>query len=263
MAAEEPSSKNRQARVKIGRLSPTSHLAVAGVVPLSSVDWPNKLCATVFLQGCPWRCPYCQNYEILDSKAPGRVSWDYVQALLERRRGLLDGVVFSGGEALRQEALPAAMAQVRELGFEVGLHSAGAYPRRFAEVLEYTDWVGLDIKALPEDYRAAAGCDAGAKAYECLDLLLAAAAERGTAYEVRTTVYPHGPAAERFEELVAELRRRGVEHFALQEARTAGTDPLFEQMAQRWNRDAWRSRFAELESVARAAGFTSVEIRLA
>ncbi len=236
-------------------------LAVAGFVPLSTVDWPDKLVATVFLQGCPWRCPYCQNHEILDPRAPGRVPWGHVTALLERRVGLLDGVVFSGGEALRQEALAAAMGQARALGFELGLHTGGAYPRRFAEVLPLLDWVGLDIKALPEDYRAAAGHDAGAKAYESLDLLLAEAAGRALDYEVRTTVYPHSPAAERFEDLLAALRSRGVRSFALQEARVTGTDEVFQAMAERWDARAWRERFRELASAARSAGFDRVEIR--
>ncbi len=261
-------------------------LAIAGFVPLSTVDWPGRLAATVFLQGCPWRCPYCQNHEILDPRAPGRVPWDHVRAFLRRRRGLLDAVVFSGGEATRQAGLAAAMAEARELGFEVGLHTGGAYPRRFAGLLPLVDWVGLDIKALPGDYRAAAGADAGAKAWECLDLLLAEADRRGgragenardahenagenacvvglrpLGYEIRTTVHPGSPAAESLGGLVEELRARGVERFALQEARMAGTDEVFRAMARRWDGASWRRRWGELCAVARDAGFASVEIR--
>ena len=102
-----------------------SDLQIAGLTPMSSVDWPGKFVATVFAQGCPWACPYCHNQAIIDPKIPGVVSWESVEELLGRRRGLLDGVVFSGGEATRQLAVLPAMQRVRELGFEVGLHTAG------------------------------------------------------------------------------------------------------------------------------------------
>ena len=96
-----------------------SDLQIAGLTPMSSVDWPGKFVATVFAQGCPWACPYCHNQAIIDPKIPGVVSWESVEELLGRRRGLLDGVVFSGGEATRQLAVLPAMQRVRELGFEI------------------------------------------------------------------------------------------------------------------------------------------------
>src|SRR5699024_7544222 len=69
-------------------------LQIAGLVPLSSIDWPGQLVATVFCQGCPWRCTYCHNTAILDPRTPGAVSWTQLEQLLARRHGLLDGVVF-------------------------------------------------------------------------------------------------------------------------------------------------------------------------
>ena len=77
---------------------------------MSTVDWPGKFAASLFLQGCPWVCPYCHNSAIIDPRIPGVVAWSALEDLLARRRGLLDGVVFSGGEATRQIALGAAMA---------------------------------------------------------------------------------------------------------------------------------------------------------
>ncbi len=285
-------------------------LAIAGLVPLSSVDWPDHLVATVFCQGCPWRCPYCQNAAILDPRTPGILPWPDVEELLVRRRGLLDGVVFTGGEALRQAAIVPAMERVRELGLGVGLHTAGAYPHRLAEVLELVDWVGLDIKAEPGDYREAAGFAAGMKAWDSLELVLAEARARGGsaastaaddvgaarvtggvdagaaglagpaaadvgigaidntaarlrpfAYEIRLTVFPGAPAERNFSSFLARLRAVGVEHFALQEARTQGTDEIFQAMAERWDKARWRSRFEEMAGQARTAGFTTVEVR--
>ena len=82
-------------------------LQIAGLVPMSTVDWPGRFAASLFLQGCPWACPYCHNSAIIDPRIPGVVAWGALEDLLARRRGLLDGVVFSGGEATRQIALGA------------------------------------------------------------------------------------------------------------------------------------------------------------
>ena len=122
-------------------------LAIAGLVPLSTCDWPGKLVATVFLQGCPWQCTYCHNPDLISPRTPGQVPFERVRELLAKRRGLLDGVVFSGGEPTRQRALGSAMREVRELGFGVGLHTGGSYPARLREVIGLVDWVGIDIKA--------------------------------------------------------------------------------------------------------------------
>lgn len=206
----------------VARRTVQQTLAIAGLTRLSTCDWPGHLAATVFLQGCPWRCTYCHNPDILDPTTPGQVPWQQVRDLLVRRQGMLDGLVFSGGEPTRQEGLGAAMLEVRDLGFGVGLHTAGAYPRRLAEVLPHLDWVGLDVKALPSGYTAVTGVKASAvKAYESLRLVL----DSGVDHEVRVTVDPTLHSAEHVETLVRRLREAGVARIALQQARPLGARP--------------------------------------
>lgn len=197
----------------VGRRS----LPIAGLTPLSSCDWPGRLVATVFLQGCPWRCRYCHNPELLAFTAPAdAVAWDKVTALLARRHGLLDGVVFSGGEPTAHAGLADAMTAVRELGFGVGLHTGGAYPRRLAEVVDLADWIGLDIKGSAAEYPQVTGItSAGAKAAESLEIVLAS----GVAHEVRITVDPRLHTDAGIRTLVADLHRRGVTDIALQRVR--------------------------------------------
>ena len=143
---------------------PADDLVIAGLVPMSTVDWPDHLTATVFLQGCPWNCFYCHNQALIPARTPGQVAWEEVRALLRRRRGLLDGVALTGGEALRQDALADAAREVIDMGFQVGLHTAGPYPRRLRDMIGagLVDWVGLDIKALPEHYGQVVGREGAA-----------------------------------------------------------------------------------------------------
>src|SRR5215831_3439565 len=105
-------------------------LRVGGLIPLSASDWPGYLSAVVFCQGCPWRCGYCHNPHLLPARGSGGIAWSDVLAFLQRRAGLLDAVVFSGGEPLAQATLANAMRGVRRLGFRIGLHTGGAYPAR-------------------------------------------------------------------------------------------------------------------------------------
>jgi pyruvate formate lyase activating enzyme len=70
-----------------------SEPCIGGMVPFSSVDWPHRLATALFLAGCPWRCHYCHNPHL--QTRTGCYSWSKLLEWLGRRRGLLEGVVFS------------------------------------------------------------------------------------------------------------------------------------------------------------------------
>ncbi|MCE1173288.1 MAG: anaerobic ribonucleoside-triphosphate reductase activating protein, partial [Propionibacteriales bacterium] len=160
-------------------------LAIAGLARLSVCDWPGRLVATVFTQGCPWRCTYCHNPDLIDPRSAGAVPWSHVRAHLLARTGLLDGVVFSGGEPTLQRGLGSAVDQVRELGFAVGLHTSGVRPAALAALLPRLDWVGLDIKGRVDEYPSITG---SAASWRQAQRSLAAVLAAGVDYEVRVTV---------------------------------------------------------------------------
>lgn len=162
-------------------------LKVGGLTPCTTIDYPDHLAAVVFCQGCPWRCGYCHNRGLLDETAAGALSWQDVLAFLDRRRGLLDAVVFSGGEPTMHGQLPAAVAAVRRLGFRVGLHTAGPYPDRLAGLLPHLDWVGMDIKAPFAEYDAVTGIAGSGEAARQSARLLR---ESGVTHQFRTTLDP-------------------------------------------------------------------------
>lgn len=194
-------------------------LRIGGLTPLTTLDFPGRLAAVVFCQGCPWRCGYCHNPELLDAAAPPAVPWAQALAFLEGRRGLLDGVVFSGGEPTLQAALPAALQAVRALGLQTALHTGGMYPDRLAALLPLLDWVGLDIKALPARYAAiTATPGSGARAWAGLDALLA----HGVDHECRTTWHAGLFGVDELLALARALAARGVRRWALQECRAPG-----------------------------------------
>mgnify|MGYP000159069624 CR=1 FL=1 len=194
-------------------------LAVGGLVPFSTVDYPGQLAAVVFCQGCPWRCGYCHNPGLQASCAAPLHAWHEVTVFLAQRRGLLDAVVFSGGEPTLHAGLEAVIREVRALGFKIGLHSAGIYPRRLAPLLPLIDWIGLDIKAPFDEYARITGVSgSGDKALAAARLVL----DSGVDCEFRTTLHAALLSARDIEKLALQLAALGVRHYALQTFRAAG-----------------------------------------
>lgn len=194
-------------------------IRVGGMTPLTTIDFPGRLAAVLFLQGCPWRCGYCHNPHLLPARAGTGVAWTSVLAFLERRRGLLDGVVFSGGEPTLQPGLGAAVAAVRGLGYRAALHTGGMYPERLLPLLPVLDWVGLDIKAPWPLYD---GVTRRRDSARKVGRSLCAVVEGGMAHECRTTWHPGLFPETALHELAGQLRAAGVRHWALQECRVDG-----------------------------------------
>jgi len=173
----------------------------------------------IFCQGCPWRCGYCHNPHLIPARSDDEHDFAQILAWLASRRGLLDAVVFSGGEPTAQAELADAIDAVRALGFMAGLHTAGSYPRRLARLLPNIDWVGIDIKAPIARYAAVTGiAGSGLTALSSLDLVRGA----GVAFEVRTTVHPALTPPAALLQLARELADRGISRWVLQMFRATG-----------------------------------------
>ncbi len=194
-------------------------LKVGGIAPFTATDYPGKLAAVIFVQGCPWRCGYCHNPHLQSRTGEGAVPWPQIMQLLERRVGLIDAVVFSGGEATTDSMLGDAIRAVRELGFSIGLHTAGAYPNRLAALLPLLDWVGFDIKAPFDGYhRVTSVGDSWRQAHNSARLILAS----GIPYEFRTTIHPSLLGEEDILSLAQTLQHMEVRNYALQLFRAQG-----------------------------------------
>jgi pyruvate formate lyase activating enzyme len=163
-----------------------------GLQRTSLIDFPGKVSCVVFLPGCDLSCPFCHNPELAK---PGEYPGFYdsllekedVLEFLKKRRGVLGGVVFSGGEPCLTESLGRLIAMVRGLSYEVKVDTNGMHP----EVLETldADFVSMDMKTSPKRYpRVIPGSppDAEARLSACLGILRS----RGISHEVRTTLVP-------------------------------------------------------------------------
>lgn len=200
-------------------------MRIAAITPFTSIDYPGKLSAVAFLQGCPWNCLYCQNVWMQPRAFNPQYqhsSWQEFFTLLKKRHGLLDAAVFSGGEPCMDPALPDAARRVKEeTQLLVGLHTGGAYPRRLAQTLPFVNWVGLDVKAPPENdaqYEKVTRRPGTAAAFrKSFDLLSVS----GVDYEARTTIHPDYLSVEDIRTIAHWLHDRGCKTYALQVFRPA------------------------------------------
>ena len=194
---------------------------LCGLQKLSLVDYPGKLAATVFTGGCNLRCPFCHNAGLVTRLSGTPVlPTEEVLRFLAGRRGLLEGVVLTGGEPLLQPDAAGFLRVVRELGFAVKLDTNGCFPHRLAPLLEQglVDYVAMDVKNTPAKYPQTVGVPDfdPAPVRESVRLLM----EGRVAFEFRTTVVRELHTADDLAELGRWLR--GAPVYALQNFRDSG-----------------------------------------
>jgi pyruvate formate lyase activating enzyme len=126
-----------------------------GLQRTSTLDFPGRVAAVVFTMGCPLRCPYCHNPELVRGPIPSSfLSREEVMDFLKRRRPVLQGVAVTGGEPLLHTDLPDLAWEVAALGYPIKLDTTGFFPDRLRTVLDIpaVTCVAMDLKTLPELY---------------------------------------------------------------------------------------------------------------
>lgn len=188
-------------------------IQIGGLVSFTTIDYPGKLAAVLFLVGCPLRCVYCSNPHLI-TPASGEYDPEKVFEWLKSRVGKLEAVVFSGGEALMQGAATIEyIRRVRELGFAIGLHTNGFYPDTLAAATDLIDWIGLDYKAVFGKYEILTGQSI---AYERMLRSLDVWLNTGKDFEVRITCDPRFITTDDLIKIATDLHARGVKTIAVQ-----------------------------------------------
>ena len=179
-------------------------MKIYGLQKMTLLDYPGHVACTVFLGGCDFRCPFCHNFELACGTAQALMEDSDLLNFLEKRKGLLDGVAFTGGEPLLSAGLPDLLRTVREMGFLTKLDTNGYHPEKLRQLLEegLVDYVAMDIKNSPDKYALTCGIrDASrldlSRITESIRLLMTGPAD----YEFRTTVVRELHEAADFEEI--------------------------------------------------------------
>jgi pyruvate formate lyase activating enzyme len=163
-------------------------MKIGGLQKISLIDYPGKICAIIFTQGCNFRCPYCHNPELVDPQRYGPVfSEGEVLAFLEKRRGRLEAVSVTGGEPTLQPDLEDFLQTVKKLGYLIKLDTNGSSPEVIGNLIRkrLVDFWAMDVKGPLGKYRQLAGLAVDPTDIQKSIALIVAA---GTEHEFRTTV---------------------------------------------------------------------------
>ena len=164
-------------------------MQIFGFNKTTLLDFPEHVACTVFTGGCNFRCPFCQNGDlVLHGGSLPVLDEDEVFGVLRKRKGILTGVCVTGGEPTLQRDLDVFLSRVKELGYLVKLDSNGYRPEVLQSLCErgLVDYFAMDIKSSPENYARTAGVkelDMGL-IRESVDFIRSC----GLDYEFRTTV---------------------------------------------------------------------------
>jgi pyruvate formate lyase activating enzyme len=188
---------------------------VGGLQPLTMIDFPGRLAAVIFAQGCNFRCRFCYNRTLLPDRARDMLEWNSIIEFLKDRQGFIEGVVFSGGEPCRQESFVEALEQVRDLGFETALHTNGYYlePVETALKLRLLNYIAVDCKTTLSRYQEVTGESFEEERWQ---RLLAKIVASGVRHEIRTTVHPEIVTENEVMQMAEQLAAAGIEKFVLQ-----------------------------------------------
>lgn len=192
-------------------------MRIHGFQTLTLLDYPGLLACAIFLGHCNFRCPFCQNGNlVLHPEREPEVPEEEVMAHLKKRRGILEGVCVTGGEPTLDPELPEFLRKIKALGYRVKLDTNGYRPEILKRLASegLLDYVAMDIKNAPDRY----GDTAGVKGLDVLRIQDSVEFLMGGTidYEFRTTVMRELHGREEFERIgkwLAGCRRYYLQNY--------------------------------------------------
>ena len=187
----------------------------SGWEKLSLVDYDDNITTTLFMAGCPFRCPFCHNGDLVlkPEKAP-KIPWEEILSFLRKRQGMLDAVCISGGEPTLMNDLKEKIIAIKELGYKVKLDSNGWRPDILENLIgeKLVDYIAMDIKNSFPKYAATCGTKVDLDQIQRSIRLLMSS---GISYEFRTTILQEFHEESDFEEIASFID--GAKRYYLQQ----------------------------------------------
>lgn len=214
--------------------SESSKLQIKGFIQNSLLDWDGKIVSTLYTPYCNFRCPFCQNGElVLNPQKLETVPFKAIENYMKNNKKWVDGVCITGGEPCMYKDLPQFLARIKKSGMLVKLDTNGAFPVMLEDVIKkkLVDYIALDIKAPLESeaYSKAIGIK-NPENLEDVKRSIELIMDSGIDYEFRTTVVPTLHKEKDIEEIAKFIK--GAKKYALQNFSNQGEilDPKFKNV---------------------------------
>ena len=163
-------------------------MVISGFQKLTLVDYPGHTACILFTQGCNFKCPFCHNSDLISgANKPNIIDEQVIFDYLDKRKGLIDGVVVSGGEPLLQKDIELFIRKIKEKGYKVKLDTNGSKPNILKKLIDESllDYVAMDVKNTFTKYEVTTGISTNIKDIkESIEILK----DSNIDYEFRTTI---------------------------------------------------------------------------
>lgn len=201
---------------------------IGGLQKVSLIDYPDKIAAIIFTNGCVFKCHYCYNPGLVLQPFQQHIAWSEVMEYLKKRQGVLDAVVITGGEPTLQPDLYEAIKEIKKLGYLVKLDSNGYLPFKLQPLLKsgLVDYVAMDIKG--HDQQKYSEVTWQMIDFSLIEQSIKMIMDSGIDYEFRTTINKTQHPAEVVEKMARLIS--GAKKYYLQQFRQSEqqlVDPSF------------------------------------
>lgn len=201
-------------------------MLIGGFQKTSLIDYPGKISAVIFTAACNFKCGYCHNPALVGLKTGAAfIPQEVILPFLEKRKGKLDAVVFTGGEPTLQLDLPWFFDAIKRMGYSIKLDTNGSRPKMLRKLIKQklVDYFAMDVKAPLSRYQEITKSRIDPAALqESIEIIM----DSGVDYEFRTTVVKD-QLGEKDLAAIGPLIR-GAKRYFLQRFVPARTlDPLF------------------------------------
>lgn len=158
-----------------------------GFDKLSLLDYQDKIAVVLFSRSCPFACPFCHNGQTI-LKSDNYIPFSEILDYLDNRKGMIDAVVFSGGEPTTMPDLIDKIRIIKSKGFLVKLDTNGTHPEIIEKLLneQLLDYIAMDIKNSEKQY--AVTCGVKYVSLAAIKRSIKLIMNSGIDYEFRTTL---------------------------------------------------------------------------
>ena len=163
-------------------------MKIGGFQKTSLLDYPGEISAIIWTVGCNFNCPFCYNIDLVDRNAE-LFPVEEIFSFLKKRKGLVEGLVISGGEPFLQKDLKEFCKKVKKIGYKIKIDTNGCYPETLEEFIDegLVDYVAMDVKAPKKKYESLSGVKTSiSKVNKSIKIIQ----EKASNYEFKTTFVP-------------------------------------------------------------------------
>jgi pyruvate formate lyase activating enzyme len=205
--------------------------SIKGWVKNSFCDWDGKISSVIFLPQCNMRCPFCQNWNLVENYHDFEdIEWQIIKDYLVENKDFVDGFVITGGEPFLSDFLFDIVREVKNIPISVKIDTNGTFPEKLKYLIENSliDFVAMDVKSSfdTDAYSKATGIkiteDMLGRIIKSVETLM----KSNIDYEFRTTIVPAIHSIEQIKNIANFLK--GAKKYVLQQYRSTGVKDGFD-----------------------------------